>query len=72
VTIDPDQILEGFLQQGYSVRKLDFVNKTTGRALLEAPQILLSEPGHHNRAATTLLQTTDGGKTWAPVVRSPG
>ncbi|MFZ5597582.1 MAG: hypothetical protein ACOY31_11290 [Bacillota bacterium] len=48
------------------------MNKTTGWALLEAPQILLSEPGHPNRAATTLLQTTDGGRTWAPVMRLPG
>lgn len=72
VTIDPDRILESFLQQGYSVRKLDFVNKTTGWALLEAPQILLSAPGHPNRAATTLLQTTDGGRTWSPVMPLPG
>jgi photosystem II stability/assembly factor-like uncharacterized protein len=70
IAIDPDPILEGFLQQGHNVKKLDFVSKTTGWALLEAPQILLSEPGHPNRPATTLLKTADGGRTWIPVAQA--
>ncbi len=48
-SIEPDQNLKHFLDQGLNISQLDFINSRTGWALL---------------SSSKLLQTTDGGDSW--------
>lgn len=63
-TIIPDQALQEFLEKGQDIQQLDFVTDKIGWALLKGPQVLLKTPEHPNPPPTTLLKTTDGGRTW--------
>lgn len=67
-TIIPDQTLQEFLEKGQDIQQLDFVTDKIGWALLKGPQVLLKSPDHPNPPPTTLLKTSDGGRTWTPIV----
>ncbi|MFZ5815955.1 MAG: hypothetical protein ACOY93_11700 [Bacillota bacterium] len=51
---EPDPTLQGLLDKGYNIGRLDFVTPETGWALLTAP----------GPYPPRLLRTTDGGRTW--------
>jgi|GEM_PF-756213 len=61
-TIRPDQTLQEFLEKGQDIQQLEFVTDKIGWALLKGPQ--KKAPTHPNHRPTTLLKTSDGGRTW--------